>query len=113
MSADRERLKLAEEIGACDYTVDVQREDMKKLVNDLTGGYGVDVVLECSGSQSGTCSGLDLIKKRGYFCQIGLGGKRSSSPLRPSVIKNCIFPAPWGPEDIAGQRPLSSLRTKR
>ncbi|MEE0419462.1 MAG: zinc-binding dehydrogenase [Lachnospiraceae bacterium] len=96
MSADRERLKLAEEIGACDYTVDVQREDMKKLVNDLTGGYGVDVVLECSGSQSGTCSGLDLIKKRGYFCQIGLGGKEIQFPIETICYKELHFSGSMG-----------------
>ena len=41
----------------------------------MTGGYGVDVVLECSGAEAGVRTGLDMIRKRGWFCQIGLTGK--------------------------------------
>lgn len=72
--ADTERLRLAEELG-CDYTVNVQREDLKTLAEQLTEGYGVDVVLECSGSEAAVRTGMELVKKRGWYCQIGLTGK--------------------------------------
>ena len=39
----------------------------------LTKGKGVDVALECSGSHFGTNSALKLLKRRGYFTQIGMG----------------------------------------
>lgn len=96
MSADKERLELAKRIGACDYIIDVQKEDAGSLIRELTGGYGADVVLECSGSQAGTWSGLELIKKRGYFCQIGLGGKDIQFPIEKICYKELHFSGSLG-----------------
>ena len=73
-NVDEKRLQTAKSLGL-DYTINVQTEELKKLVDELTDGYGVDVVLECSGSEAGIRSGLEMIKKRGWFCQIGLTGK--------------------------------------
>lgn len=71
---DEERLEMARKLGI-DYAVNIQKEDVQGLINKLTDGYGADVVLECSGSEAGVRTGLEFIKKRGYFCQIGLTGK--------------------------------------
>lgn len=76
-SADVERLKIAKSLGI-DYTVNIQEEELSPLVDRLTRGYGVDVVLECSGSAPAIDTGLQLIKKRGWYCQIGLAGKKVS-----------------------------------
>lgn len=96
MTADKERLELAKSIGACDFTIDVQKDNMKEIIFGLTDGYGADVVLECSGSQSGTRSGLDLIKKRGYFCQIGLAGKEILFPIETICYKELHFSGSMG-----------------
>lgn len=69
---DGERLKLAKELGA-DYTINIQQDGLEELVKRLTRGYGTDVVLECSGSEAGVNTGLKMIKKLGYFTQIGMG----------------------------------------
>ena len=69
---DVERLALAKELGA-DYTCNINERPLDDLVNELTGGYGVDVVLECSGNQYGINSALHNIKRRGHFVQIGMG----------------------------------------
>jgi L-iditol 2-dehydrogenase len=71
---DARRLKMAEELGA-DRTIDVTAEDLGTLVTELTGGWGVNGVIECSGSASGVKAGLEVICKRGQFTQIGLFGK--------------------------------------
>ena len=70
--ADTERLELARKLGA-EYTINVQQESLSDRVNELTGGKGVDVVMECSGSKAGINAGLHVIKRRGYFTQIGMG----------------------------------------
>lgn len=96
MSVDTERLELAKKINACDCTVNVQKNNMRDRINELTGGYGVDVVLECSGSQAGTRTGLELIKKRGWFCQIGLGGKDIEFPIETICYKEVHFSGSMG-----------------
>ena len=62
---DASRLALAKELGA-DHVIDVQREDVLARVLELTGGVGVDVVLDCT-SGAGTAPvllGIDALKRR-------------------------------------------------
>ena len=73
-SRDEERLKLAQELGA-DFVVNVQKDDPVKIVNDLTQGYGADVVLECSGAPGAANFGLEVVRKQGKYTQIGLFGR--------------------------------------
>lgn len=87
---DEERLQAAKTLGI-DYTINVQQQELKKLVNELTDGYGVDVVLECSGSEAGIRSGLEMIKKRGWFCQIGLTGKPITFDIETICYKELHF----------------------
>src|SRR5262245_20787919 len=47
LSADARKLELAREFGA-DHVVDVEQEDAKKRVRQLTNGRGADVVLDVS-----------------------------------------------------------------
>src|SRR5207247_1167957 len=44
-SRDAARMKVAKELGA-DYEIDVQKEDPLARVKEITGGKGVDVVLD-------------------------------------------------------------------
>lgn len=71
LDIDEKRLAVARELGI-DYTVNVQKEDLASVVNDITGGFGVDVAYECSGSLSGVRSVMSLLKKMGKLVQIGL-----------------------------------------
>jgi threonine dehydrogenase-like Zn-dependent dehydrogenase len=62
---DRTRLDLARELGA-HATIDVLEEDPRERVLELTGGRGVDVVLDCT-SRAGTAPlllGIDALKRR-------------------------------------------------
>jgi L-iditol 2-dehydrogenase len=71
---DAERLQAARDLGA-DWTVDVGRQPLAEVVAELTGGQGVDVVLECSGSPRAAQEGLLAVRKRGQYTQIGLFGR--------------------------------------
>ncbi|MBM9503347.1 zinc-dependent alcohol dehydrogenase [Actinacidiphila acididurans] len=64
-SRDAARLALAKELGA-DVVVDVTREDPLERVMEITGGRGVDVVLDCTAG-AGTAPlllGVDALKRR-------------------------------------------------
>ncbi|GAA3827383.1 zinc-dependent alcohol dehydrogenase [Streptomyces chiangmaiensis] len=62
---DAARLSLARELGA-DHVVDVAQEDALARVLNITGGRGVDVVLDCTAG-AGTAPvllGIDALKRR-------------------------------------------------
>ena len=73
-SGDEKRLKRAEELGA-DFTIDVDKDNAESAVKGHTGGYGADVVLECSGAAPAARLGLELVRKRGKYTQMGLFGE--------------------------------------
>ncbi len=62
---DKPRLDLARELGA-DHVIDIRQEDPLEKVLGLTGGRGVDFVLDCT-SRAGTAPvllGIDALKRR-------------------------------------------------
>jgi threonine dehydrogenase-like Zn-dependent dehydrogenase len=64
-SRDRARLELAKRLGA-DAVIDVQAEDPRDQIRELTAGKGVDIVLDCT-SGAGTAPvllGIDALKRR-------------------------------------------------
>jgi threonine dehydrogenase-like Zn-dependent dehydrogenase len=64
-SRDAARLELAKTLGA-DHTIDVQAEDAAERIRQITGGAGVDVVLDCTAG-AGTAPvllGIDALKRR-------------------------------------------------
>ncbi|MEK5271376.1 zinc-binding dehydrogenase [Aeribacillus composti] len=104
LSNDKLRLEKAKELGL-DYAVNIQEEDVKQLVNELTDGYGVDAVFECTGAVPALNMGLDLLKKKGQFVQVGIYAK-SEIPIDMEKIiqKEIVFtgsrsqkPSDWEP----------------
>ncbi|WP_373895456.1 zinc-binding dehydrogenase [Virgibacillus sp. CBA3643] len=71
LTNDKVRLDKAKEIGI-DYAVNTQEQDIKELVNSLTNDYGADVVFECSGAVPAAKQGLDLLRKKGQYGQVGI-----------------------------------------
>ncbi|WP_010097376.1 zinc-binding dehydrogenase [Ornithinibacillus scapharcae] len=71
LTNDKVRLDKALEVGI-DYIVNTQEQDLKEIVNRLTNGYGADVVLECSGAVPAAKQGLDILRKKGQYAQVGL-----------------------------------------
>ncbi|MHB9022724.1 MAG: zinc-dependent alcohol dehydrogenase [Armatimonadota bacterium] len=72
------RLKKARELGF-DTVVNVAEANPAEVVRDLTGGIGADLVVECSGAAPAIASTVDLVRKKGRICAIGLTGKESIS----------------------------------
>jgi threonine dehydrogenase-like Zn-dependent dehydrogenase len=63
---DAARLDLAKALGA-DHVIDVQAEDPLDRIREITGGAGVDVVLDCTAGAGVTpvLLGIDALKRRG------------------------------------------------
>ncbi|WP_190972245.1 zinc-dependent alcohol dehydrogenase [Clostridium sp. HV4-5-A1G] len=66
------RLKKAIELGA-DYAVNVEKDDLRSKINKITGGKGVDVVLENTGAVEPVLQSLDIVRKGGRICWAGGG----------------------------------------
>jgi len=105
---DEERLALALRLGA-DYAVNLEKQDLSELILRLSGGYGADVVLECSGSAPGTNTGLKLIKKRGYFTQIGLGAPEIPFNIEAICYKELHFSGSLGSRNASWRQALKLL----
>jgi threonine dehydrogenase-like Zn-dependent dehydrogenase len=65
-SRDRARMEVARALGA-DHVIDVGNEDPLARIEEITGGKGVDVVLDCTAG-AGTVPillGVEALKRRG------------------------------------------------
>ncbi len=105
---DVPRLEMAKRLGA-DYTVNLQEESLEELINKLSNNYGADVVLECSGAAPAIDTGLKLIKKRGYFTQIGLPGKKIEFDIEKICYKELHFSGSLGSRNHSWRKALKLL----
>jgi len=66
MTKDARRLEVAKSLGA-DDVINVQEEDALARVMDITGGRGVDVVIDCTvgAGPAPTLLGIEATKRRG------------------------------------------------
>jgi len=65
------RLELASKMGA-DVTINVLEEDLYERVMELTGGRGVDTVLEMSGAPSALRDALKIVVPEGHVTILGI-----------------------------------------
>lgn len=81
------RQELARKMGA-DRVIDPVKENVEEVVRGLTGGQGVDVVLEMSGHPAAIAQGFRSIRKNGRYSLLGIPAK----PLSLDLAKDIIFP---------------------
>ena len=88
--ADEEiRLRKAREIGF-ETVLNLAVSNPQEVVMDLTGGIGADLVIEASGAPPAIASTVDLIRKKGRICVIGMTGKDSIPfPWDKAAFKVC------------------------
>lgn len=67
-----ERLALAAANGARDV-IDARRGDAAADVRTLTGGWGADAALDCSGTGAGRIAAVASTRIHGRLCFVGVG----------------------------------------
>lgn len=83
---DQHRLDVAAEIGAT-HTVNIQRENVTDLVKSLGDGFGVDLVVDCTGVSIALKQALELVRPNGTITKIGWGPEPLGFSLDPLVGK--------------------------
>ncbi len=89
---NRAALARAMDIGP---VADPTDEGFADLIKDLTGGLGVDVVAECSGSTPGLTTAMNSVRARGSIVQTGLHTKPATLDAMRLSEKDISYVGSW------------------
>ncbi len=112
---DAARLELAKQLGA-DHTVDVDSADPLQAVREVTGGKGVDVVLDCTAGAGSTpvLLGIDALKRRaGTLLVQGELAQFPDFPLKLLTEKAITIKSARGHSFRAVELAIELLESKR
>ncbi len=87
-NADEEiRFPIARKLPGIDRIVNVQKEDLKAVVMELSEGMGADTVVECTGAPMAAASAIEVVRRLGRVLPIG------EMPVKDVAIdwNKCIF----------------------
>jgi threonine dehydrogenase-like Zn-dependent dehydrogenase len=112
---DKARLEVARRLGA-DYVIDVDAEDALARVREITGGKGVDVVLDCTAG-AGTKPvhlGIDALKRRaGTLLIQGEAPTFPDFPVGKMTLKGITLKSARGHSYRACELALEQLASRR
>jgi L-iditol 2-dehydrogenase len=83
VTVDIERFKIAHKLGF--ETVNIEQEDLVKVVFDRTSGRGADIAFVATGASSAVAQATQIVKKRGQITVIGIFGKIVEIPMTQVV----------------------------
>src|SRR4051794_2638616 len=112
---DHARLELAKALGA-DVTIDVTEEDPLARVLEVTGGAGVDVVVDCTagGGTAPVLLGIDALKRRaGTMVVQGELAAFPDFPLKKLTEKAITIKSARGHSYRAVELAIAQLASKR
>ena len=109
---DAERLRIGREVGV-DATFTTQQGAIQDIARDFSGGLGVNVVLECSGAQPAVRAGMDALKKRGHYVQIGLLSRPIEVDVGLFVTKELLVTGSFGSTYTSWERALGLIAQGR
>jgi len=91
------KLELAERFGA-DYIINAKiQQNIRRIVLQITGGKGVNVVVDCVGTEETIRNSVGILSKGGVLVMIGLFGGQINMPLISAVINEYqVICSLWG-----------------
>ena len=93
-----ERLAISPKMHAT-HTLRFGRDDIPKTIKDLTGGEGVDTVIDAAGYEDALDLGVNIVKKRGRILLFGISKQpKITYPIREMMAKRATLVAIAGPD---------------
>jgi threonine dehydrogenase-like Zn-dependent dehydrogenase len=106
LSADKERLELATELGATDIVIADVTNDVE-AISMLTGSEGVDHVFETSGFHQSMVSGVRMCSKGGELLLVGISAKETTLPSNEIVRGEITVKGVYGVTEKTLKRAIS------
>lgn len=83
------RLPLAEKLGA-DLVLNSQKDNINMTIAGLTDGNGADLIVECSGAGSAVNNGIEVVRRDGRICVIGVPGREEILVKWKTLVEKSI-----------------------
>ena len=115
LSSDADRFEICKQLGA-DHLVDVEQEDLREKVMDLTNGRGVDAVIDTTSHSAGTeptLIGIDVTKRRGGTIVVQGGFTFESFPMTELSQKDITLRQARGHSWHSVERGLQMMATHK
>jgi alcohol dehydrogenase/L-iditol 2-dehydrogenase len=86
VTSDRGRMDVGLKAGAT-HAADVLKEDVGKIIADLSGGLGADIIIDSAGISSTLKQALQWVRPAGHITKVGWGAQPMDFSLDPLVRK--------------------------
>lgn len=106
------RLEIGRQLGA-DHVINVRNEDAVEAVRKLTGGKGVDYVVECSGAPNAVNEAAQMLNRGGKICLAAFPGEAVPVDVAYLVRNNIYLYGIRGEGKSATHRAEAFMREKR
>lgn len=106
------RLDIGTQLGA-DHVINVRNEDAVEKVRELTGGKGVDYVLECAGAPNGVNEAALMMNRGGKICLAAFPHTSPEVDVAYLVRNNIYMYGIRGEGKTATHRAEAYMRQKR
>ncbi|BCV24845.1 zinc-binding dehydrogenase [Gelria sp. Kuro-4] len=85
LTRDEAKFRVAHQLGV-DATINLETENVKEKVRELTGGKMADVVVECAGAPASIVMGLDLVRAEGRYVLAGVTGGQEVKLVTDQIV---------------------------
>jgi L-iditol 2-dehydrogenase len=106
------RLEIGKRLGA-DHVINVRNEDAVEAVRKLTGGKGVDFVVECSGAPNAVNEAAQMLNRGGKICLAAFPSDEVPIDVAYLVRNNIYLYGIRGEGKSATHRAEAFMRQKR
>ena len=106
------RLEIGKKLGA-DHVINVRNENAVEKVRALTGGKGVDYVIECAGAPSGINEAAQMVNRGGKVCLAAFPSSEAEVDIAHIVRNNIYLYGIRGEGRAATHRAEAFMRQKR
>jgi L-iditol 2-dehydrogenase len=106
------RLEIGKQLGA-DHVINVRNENAVEKVRELTGGKGVDYVVECAGAPNGLNEAAQMLNRGGKICLAAFPGSDAPVDVAYLVRNNIYLYGIRGEGKTATHRAEAFMRQKR